>query len=310
MSSVYRRATKLLDEAASRGIAEQNARRQWLADRKSAIGASDVAAIIGVSPWASAWEVWAEKTGVIESWGGNEATRAGQAFERAVLDQAEAELGSLERDVRVKHQSLPMAATLDARVIYGGTPVEAKTTGLVGRVYGDWGDALTDQIPDYYLVQVHAQLIVTGAELAYLYALIAGRGVVKFQIDRSEKLAEQIGNLCRDWWEKHITQGIEPSRDRVPDLSVVKRLRREPSKSIALGEEFAKLIREREALKDTEKELKKSIEENESLILLGLGDAEEAWLPDGSTVSYFESSRKGYEVKPTTFRTLRIKKGK
>lgn len=284
-------------------------RDEWLQERKKAIGASEVAAVLGISPWATAWEVWAEKTGRLEPWRGNDATRAGQLFERALLDQAEAELGALERDVRVVHASAPVAATLDARVQYGGYPVEAKTTGIVGRVYGDWGEALSDEVPDYYLVQVHAQLLCTGVELAYLYALIAGRGVVRFQIVRSESLSDQIAERCTQWWQRHVVGDVEPSRDRLPDLDVVKRLRREPSKSIEGTSELAELIAQRTSLKEQESAIKKEIEQAETRILLSLGDAELARLPDGQVVTYFESSRKGYEVKPTTYRTLRVKKG-
>lgn len=285
-------------------------RQQWLEDRKSAIGASDVAAILGLSPWSGPWEVWADKTEKVEPWRGNDYTRAGQAFENAVLDQAELELGKLERNIRVVHPSLPMAATLDARVLYGGNPVEAKTTGIVGRPYGDWGDALTDQVPDYYLVQVHAQLTVTGAELAYLYALIAGRGVVKFQIERSVKLCEQLGNLCNDWWHKHIVLNQEPSRERLPAIDVVKRLRREPKKRIHFNDASAALIKEREELKEQEKSIKDRLEEVDTRILLDLGDAEAADLPDGGQVTYFERSRKAYQVEACKYRVLAIKQAK
>lgn len=290
-------------------VDQASTRAEWLEARKSAIGASDVAAILGVSPWASAWEVWAEKTDRLEPWKGNEATRAGQAFENAVLDQAENELGALERNVRVCHESVPMAATLDARVIGDGTPIEAKTTGLTGRVYGDWGEALTDQVPDYYLVQVHAQLCVTGAELAYLFALIAGRGVVKYQIERSDKLCKQLMDKCKDWWNRHITLDQEPSKERTPDLDVIKRFRRVPKKSIELGADAAKLIEHYEGLKMAAKSLKEELAETEGKILLALGDAEGASY-SGGQLTYYETSRKGYEVKPCTFRTLRIKANK
>ncbi|GIV50738.1 MAG: hypothetical protein KatS3mg038_1259 [Candidatus Kapaibacterium sp.] len=54
-------------------------------DRRSFLGASDAPAVLGLSPWRTAWEVWAEKTGRIDSWTGNAATSAGQLLEPAVL---------------------------------------------------------------------------------------------------------------------------------------------------------------------------------------------------------------------------------
>ncbi|GIV50913.1 MAG: hypothetical protein KatS3mg038_1434 [Candidatus Kapaibacterium sp.] len=61
-------------------------------DRRSFLGASDAPAILGLSPWRTAYEVWAEKTGRIDSWSGNAATSAGQLLEPAVLAWASEEL--------------------------------------------------------------------------------------------------------------------------------------------------------------------------------------------------------------------------
>lgn len=36
-------------------------RAEWLEWRRNGIGATDVAGILGVSPWASPWSVWADK---------------------------------------------------------------------------------------------------------------------------------------------------------------------------------------------------------------------------------------------------------
>ena len=293
-------------------LAPKPTREQWLQDRKGAIGASDVAAILGISPFSNAWEVWAEKTNRLTDWKGNNATRAGQAFERAILDEAERELGKLERDVRLVHPELPVASTLDARVEYGGNPVEAKTTGLTGRVYGDWGDALTDQVPDYSLVQVHTQLLVTGAELAYLFALIAGRGVVKYQIERSDAVCDKLATILTNWWDRHVVRDIEPAHKTPPALDVVKRFRKTPKKTVVFDMQAQGLVDQLLIFREKASAIKKQIEATEAQILLKLSDAEAAELPDGRLMTHYETSRKGYEVKPCTFRTITVKdtKGK
>lgn len=290
--------------------ATAQSRAQWLEARKGAIGASDVAAILGISPFTTAYEVWLDKTDQIEPWKGSEATRAGQLFEPVVLDYAEAELGKLNRNVRIAHKDYPIAATLDAQVEYGGNPVEAKTTGITGRVYGDWGDAMTDQVPDYYLVQLHAQLIVTEAELGFLYALIAGRGVVRFQAERNERLNSQLCEILTKWWERHVVRGIEPPRKDMPSLEVVKRLRRTPGKSITFGPLESSLMDKRAALKEQEKQIKADLDSVDAQILLALGDAEEATLPDGTRLTYLERNRKGFVVEPTTYRQMQVIKPK
>lgn len=286
----------------------------WLEERRKAIGASDVAAILGCSPWKSAWDVWAEKTGQLEDWEGNEATRIGQYLENGVLDYAESKLGRLERQVRIVVPHKPIAATLDA-LTTDGIPVEAKTAGMVGPLQGEWGDSMTDQIPEHYLCQVHAQLLCTEAEYAFLFALIGGRGIVQYQIDRSEELCEAMAVQLCDWWERHVIRGIEPSRERAA-MEVVKRLRRVPGKVVVLPDDVDWLLTTRERLKAEAKDIAERIEETDKLLLLKLKDevdgtyAEEGVLPDGRSVTYYEQHRKGYMVEPCNFRVLRVKKAK
>jgi putative phage-type endonuclease len=42
-------------------------REEWLAERKNGIGASEVATALGVNPFKSAFELWAEITGLAEA---------------------------------------------------------------------------------------------------------------------------------------------------------------------------------------------------------------------------------------------------
>jgi len=284
-------------------------RAAWLEARRGAIGASEVAAIIGVSPWATPWEVWAEKRGLLESFD-NPATSAGRALEPVVLDYAEKNLGELVRDVRVKHHSLPLASTCDARVLSTGCPVEAKTTGITGPIVGDWGDELTDQIPDYYLVQVHAQLMCTGTDLAYLFALLPGRGFCEFRIESNETFNEHVGNILSDWWEHHIVQGNEPSLTVMPGLEIIRRLKKTPNKMIEASPFFEAALKLREEAKAAEKLAKEQVEEIEAKLLIELGDAEAATLSDGRTFTYLETKRKSYTVAETVYRSIRIKKGR
>jgi putative phage-type endonuclease len=288
-------------------IAATTDRATWLETRRSAIGASDVAAILGVSPWASAWDVWAEKTGRLEPWAGNEATRLGQYFESAILDYADAEFGEIVRGERFVHDSLPIAATLDARIVSSNRPIEAKTSGLAGPTYGDWGAPGTDEVPDYYLCQVHTQLLVTEADLGYLLALLPGRGIVQYEVQRSEKLQRQLGEVLAKWWDRHIVNDIEPSREKA-SLEIVKRLKRVPSKSIELSQLSDELAHELHRIKTEEKILKEEREEIESRLLASLGDAEEGVTEGGLTITYFQQTRKAYQVNESTYRVLRVKK--
>ena len=54
--------------------------------RKRYIGSSDMAAILGLSPYATAHDVFLEKTGRVEDDPGNENTELGNRFEGALVE--------------------------------------------------------------------------------------------------------------------------------------------------------------------------------------------------------------------------------
>ena len=43
---------------------QHDTREEWLQSRRSCIGASEVAVVLGVHPWKSAYTLWAEKAGI------------------------------------------------------------------------------------------------------------------------------------------------------------------------------------------------------------------------------------------------------
>lgn len=283
---------------------------EWLKDRRKYIGASDVAAILGLNPWSTEWEVAEEKRGNLLP-SKSLASEAGHALEPVVINYAESKLGSLERKVRVVHPSLPLAASCDALTVDGRRPVEAKTSGIWGPVIGDWGAENTDEVPDYYLVQVHAQLLVTGADLAYLYALLPGRGFVGYQIERNERLYEGLSTRLAEWWDRHIIKGEPVVLDKPPSLDVVRRMKREPNKIITASDAMEELIAQRASLKAIIKEASDKLEKDiEPKLLLELGDAEGASLKNGGKFLYLERTRRGYTVAETKYRQMEIKRGK
>lgn len=284
-------------------------------DRKSRIGASDAAAILGISPYASPYDVWAVKTSRAEEFSGNDATRAGNKLEGMLLDDAEKELGDLMRDVFIPGPSgTPIGATLDAQVISTGEVVEAKTSGVTGGpVVGDWGEPGTDRIPDHYLVQVQLQMWVARAERAHVFAYLGNVVPKRFSVEYDHTLAMAIAEQLSDWWTRHVVADVPPDATGV-SMETIKRFRRTADKSIELAGDEADqaelLCRKIEAMKASAKAAKDELEAAEKALLVMLGDAEEMVLPSGSRVTYFQTIRKGYTVKESSYRTLRIKEKK
>lgn len=282
------------------------------AERQKRLGGTDVAVILGLAPKRTDHELWLEKTGRLEPWAGNDATEIGTLVEPSLMNYAEQELGELERDVVVPCEGIdfPLAAQLDGRVVESSRPVDAKTSGLVGPVYGDWGESGSDEVPDYYLVQLTSQIICAQADAGHLYALLGGRGVVSYTIPRADWLVDRILNRCGEWWQRHIVEGVEPELATAPDLEVLKRIRREADKRIDLPPSVAELVELWQSSKEEAKAAERNADAAKALLIHKLGDAESGIIPGVGELTYFEFSRKARHVDASTFRTLRLRKAK
>jgi putative phage-type endonuclease len=277
---------------------------EQLSRRRDYLGASDLPAILRLSPWRTPYEVWAEKTGRIESNRDSGAIRAGTALESAVLEMAARELGPILPGGEFSIPGTPIVVHPDG-MTEASEPVEAKTTGITGPVHGTWGDAGTDKVPDYYLVQCLAQLEATKAGTCYLPALIGTVGLRIYRIEASREIQARIVELALDWWERHVVRDTPPE-DTAPPLEIVKRLRREPGRVVAF--DSAELVDAWQDAKDALAAAQKAKDELESKLLAALGDAEAASLPDGRRVTFLEQKRKAYTVPESTFRVLRVVK--
>ena len=108
----------------------------------------------------------------VEDWAGNELTDWGKRMEPAIRQWYSDTTG---RDVRLPdkilyHPRHPfMLASLDG-FTDDGRVVEIKTA----RSGRGWGEPETNQVPDYYALQVHHYMTVTGFSVADIPVSIAG----------------------------------------------------------------------------------------------------------------------------------------
>src|SRR5262245_53012054 len=137
--------------------------------RRDVLGASDAPAVVGVDPWRTAGDLWAEKTGRLPVEDAAEhpiGPRAlGTALEPLLLRAAAQRLGvPLAPQVWCRHPTLPLGASVDGLALT--TPpvlVEAKTCGILNRpaqLLTAYGDDETDEVPESVLIQVTHALVV------------------------------------------------------------------------------------------------------------------------------------------------------
>jgi putative phage-type endonuclease len=282
-------------------------------DRRHTLGSSDAAAVVGRDPWRTPADVWLEKTGRLADEGmPSPAMEAGTFLEAGILDWAAGALGVpiTRRQVRLVHPVYPeLAATLDG-VADDGTIIEAKTAGLVGTGTGleEWGDAHTDAVPTHVLLQAHHQFFVAGAQADWaaggprvccVPALLARRGLVLFQIERSDALVTALVEAERRFWQDYVLQDVAPP-DSLPSLEVLKRIGREPAATVAIPPET--VLAWRGARLQLE-EATRAEETTRRVLLTALGTAEAGTCALG-TLTYRAHEKKSYHVKATTYRRL------
>lgn len=236
-------------------------REQFLRERRSGIGGSDVAAILGLSRWKTAYQVWQEKTGrVVIDEGDDERLHFGNVLEQVVADEFSARRGvKVQRRNRMfRHPEHPeLIGNIDRRIVGGGI-LECKTADKFTRHL--WGDDGSDEVPEYYLTQVQHYYTVTGEREGFLAVLIGGNEYRDYEIPYDRELAEFCAARCVEWWREHVLRDVPPPLTPGDDLSDVFRAVAGSSVTAtpeieALAAELRDAKEQRKAAEEVEKEL-------------------------------------------------------
>lgn len=228
-------------------------------DHSTYVGASDIAAVVGISPYKTALDVWAEKTGRAK-FEGNRPTRAGQVLEPGILalyaEEQGVDLwfpGSIRRDDGT-------GCTPDA-VSSAGYDVQVKLVGV--NQAKRWGDVHDGDggIPPEVLAQIHYE----AWHLREMFGVHDVRGHAVAQIGTDQRVfdvsidheyADALVELGRRFWRDHVVADCMPevgeaSRDTLQAL-FPRVARKELS---PMTEEVALLAHRYRALADSGKEI-------------------------------------------------------
>ena len=259
---------------------------EWLKERQCGIGGSDVGAILGVSKYKTAFEVYLEKTEPITEVGEqSESDYFGDIFEDVVAKEFEKRTGKKVRRDRkhYKHKEYHfMVANIDRRVVGENAILECKTANQF--LANDWEG---EEIPASYLLQVQHYLFVTEAELGYIAVLIGGQKFIWKQVQRDEELIEMIIEAENEFW-KMVEDKTPPPLDgssAAEKYLLEKYSNAEVGKIEELGLEYKDKIKNLFELKYQKDLLDTQIKEIENQIKFELKDAEIGFVP-GYSVSW------------------------
>lgn len=186
--------------------------------RTTSIGASEIAAIAGISPFAGPWQIYARKRGLIDPPEQTEEMFWGKAFEPVIAGIFSARM-NLEIewfDQPIYSKTRPwQRASPDAFILTAPKRkvLEVKTAGQyrAGEWDRDAGDE--DGVPEYYVAQVEWQMSTCELDEAYVAALIGGNDFRVYRIEHDPVLEEILVEEGAEFYYKHLLPGVEPPVD-------------------------------------------------------------------------------------------------
>jgi putative phage-type endonuclease len=293
---------------------ELNTRAEWLAARRHYLTASDVAAVLGLSPFGSPLSVYAAKVAGVEleetPW-----MRRGRRMEAVVADEYGEVTGRPVIHpgpyVLMVHPDIPwLAATLDRQTAgseqhpapeAGYAPLEIKAP----RDAHGWED---DKAPIHYELQLQIQIACTVARWGVLCALLgqdADAPVVRDRLPHPRAMAGVLPQL-EEFWSRVQRQDPPPVLALPGEDDAVRALWAEETGATEELDGEALEVTERWAkAKARASEAEREAKELGTWLRARLRDSSFGRLPDGSYLTLRTEARGAHVVKASSPRVLR-----
>lgn len=169
-------------------------------DRKSYIGGSDIAAVMGVSRWKTPLQLWAEKTGAVipEDISDKEYVQLGSELEEFIAKKFEQKTLLKVRRAPIRYTD-PHAEHFKAQVdrLVTGTDDLLECKNASAYKAKEWEG---EEIPIEYILQVSWQLMITGRKTGYIAVLIGGNSFKWKKIEADQELFGKMRTAAHAFW--------------------------------------------------------------------------------------------------------------
>ncbi|MFF1348458.1 YqaJ viral recombinase family protein [Streptomyces sp. NPDC058322] len=174
------------------------------------ITATEIAAVMGLSPWASRFSLWHKKAGLpTPPFEGNPAVEWGNRLEPVVAKKFADEHPELELRTTGtwRHRDRDWQRATPDRIAQDRL-VEVKTSP-----FGDgWGPSGSDEIPIYYRCQVQWQLDTLGLDVCHVALLVSGHDYREYVVEYDETDARVMREAAERFLD-NVRQGNRPPID-------------------------------------------------------------------------------------------------
>lgn len=274
---------------------ESMTHEQWLQGRIAYLGASEVAAAMGLNDYRSPYDVFLQKTGQEEiDQTHTPQSESGLRLEDTVADWwAEKNGMKVRRDNKIRiHPRLDFFRCNLDRVVVGtgdrGPGVcEIKTTSRSN--FETWQDGEGKSWMNYY-IQVQAQLAITGYQWAVVVCLVADRFTgfnppETIPIERDEEMISMIETFVEAFWSDYVLPQIPPPAVSDED---VKRLypKGESEKVLSVDGDTLEVIKSAYLFDQKAKDFKKQADDEKRKVKLLMQDYSQINYQDEKVVTF------------------------
>jgi putative phage-type endonuclease len=299
-------------------------RHEWLKARRSGLGGSDAAAVLGISKWKSPLALWSEKCGLVEQpnldeleyieWGNvleePIARKYKQVTGRELLDH-----GRFAIQHHIVHPF--MHCTIDREIIQGACPpdnyisipMNSKGDLSIKNVGAFTASEWEEEPPLPYQVQLQHELAVTGLQWGSFAVLIGGQKFAWLDVPRNERFISHLIEKEEEFWDR-VIRGNPPEADASDSTKelLLRLYPKDTGESVELPSDFEEMNERRIALKSSIKEIEIELQGIDNKIKAAIGNATLGILPSGGGFSWKQQYRDSYTVQATDYRVLRVVK--
>lgn len=218
--------------------------KHWLSLRRQDVTSTEVAALFGLSPYMTAFELWHRKHDNLEVefkandrmiWG----TRLQDSIAAGVAEDQKWNVRKMTEYIR--DPELRAGASFDFAIESDGI-LEVKNVDSLAFKDGWLVEGDDVQAPPHIELQVQQQLMLSGRQVAYIGALIGGNRVVLIKREPDQVVIAQIRKKIAEFWDS-VKDHREPNPDFSRDADFIQRLYSfaEPGKIFNADEKVSKL---------------------------------------------------------------------
>lgn len=259
----------------------------WYKARQKGIGGSDVAAILGVSPYKTPLQVYQEKRGEIGSTPDNWRMMVGRTLEPAIrqfYSDLTGQAVHVPESIITSEKYPFMLANLDG---YTEEPrvVEIKTAGS-GR---EWGEPGSADIPTGYICQVQHYMVVTGFQVADVIVSFSNREPVIYTIEADRELQEMMIEKEAEFWQR-VVDGNPPEPVTFNE-AVQKYGSLFAEGTVEATKEISQVVRRLKTIREGMNAMEAEEEELKSKIILTLGDKGDTLMSGGKALATWKLAK-------------------